>query len=108
FVWYFIGSTFKIIDLIYYKISFSDQTNEKALWYEAIEESRKELMVFSNIRIPSVKISNNEIVSSISKINPYIDYIVVFNVLECDREMEKQKTNLKRFNGQTFLQRTYQ
>ena len=65
-------------------------------------------MVFSNIRIPSVKISNNEIVSSISKINPYIDYIVVFNVLECDREMEKQKTNLKRFNGQTFLQRTYQ
>ena len=56
-----------------------------------------------------MKISSNEVVSSISKINPYIDYIIVFNVLECDREMEKQKSNLKQFkNGQTFLQRTYQ
>lgn len=45
-----------------------------------------------------------------SRINPYIDYIILFNVLENDRELENQKGNQMRFigNGQTFLQRTYQ
>lgn len=85
--------------------------DEKALFYEAIEESRKELLIFTNIGIPDVKIStNNNFVSSMAKINPYIDYIVLFNVLECDQELEAQKDNQMKFigNGQTFLQRTYQ
>lgn len=89
-----------------------DKTHEKALLYEAIEESKKELMIFSKIQISNVKISSNEMmISTISKMNPYIDYIIVYNVLECDREIERQRNSKQRNennNKQTFLQRTYQ
>lgn len=81
----------------------SQQAGEKALLLEAIEEAPNEMMVFSNLRISNVKISNNDLASSI---NPYIDYIIHYDCLI--HEVEKQKGNLTRFNGQTFLKRTYQ
>ena len=42
--------------------------------------------------------------------NPFIDYIIVYNVLECDRECsEREKKNiLNEGNKQIFLPRTYQ
>ena len=97
--------------IIIYFFSFVEidksRINRNSLLYEAIEESKKELYIFSRMRISNANMSKH-----VKTTTPFIDYNIIFNVLEYDNDLDKQrilkKESCNKEIKQTIIKRTYQ